>query len=201
MLSLLPGLLRLSQEGTLCFHPLERAPGAFVRDASPVLRTSLVFCINQGVSASFSLSLSYRRLQTARSRSIKGPQHQCQVHKRRGFDPWVGKIPLEKKMANPLQYSRPAHRPAAMGSRTGSPETGPTRPACRQTRKPRGWALPPLLLGPRVWDSGRAWGPRLRRAGGIRGGLTSVWCFSSQETSGVPQPTGGSVVKNLSATQ
>ena len=54
---------------------LERVPSTFMRDASPVLRTLLVFCINQGVSASFSLSLSYRRLQTARSRSIKGPQH------------------------------------------------------------------------------------------------------------------------------
>ena len=172
-----------------------------MRDASPVSRTLLVFCINQGVSASFSLSLSYCRLQTARSRSIKGPQHQCQIHKRCGFDPWVGKIPLEKKMANPLQYSRPAHRPAAMGSGTGSPETSQTRPACRQTRKPRGWALPPLPLGPRVWDSGRAWRPRLRRVGGSRGGLISVWCFSLQETSRVPWPTGGSVVKNLSATQ
>ena len=66
---------------------LERAPGAFVRDASPVSRTLLVCCINQGVSASFSLSLSYRRLRTARSRSIKGPQqvapeqgHWCTWH-------------------------------------------------------------------------------------------------------------------------
>ena len=174
---------------------------AFVRDASPVSRTLLVFCINLGVSASFSLSLSYHRLRTTRSRSIKGSQHQCQIHKRRRFNPWVGKIPLKKEMAKPLQYSRPAHRPAAMGSRTGSPETGLTRPACGQTRKPQGWALPPLPLGPRVWDSGRAWGPRLRHAGRSRGGLISVRCFSSQETSGVPWPTGGSVVKNLSATQ
>ena len=54
---------------------LERAPGAFVRDTSSVSRTLLAFCINQGVSASFSLSLSYRRLRTTRFRSIKGPQH------------------------------------------------------------------------------------------------------------------------------
>ena len=53
---------------------LERAPGAFVRDAGPVSRTLLVFCVNQGVSASFFLSLSYRRLWTSRSRSIKEPQ-------------------------------------------------------------------------------------------------------------------------------
>ena len=57
---------------------LERAPGAFVRDASPVSRTLLVFCVNQGVSASFSLSL-YRCLGTVRCRSIKGPQ-QCQFN-------------------------------------------------------------------------------------------------------------------------
>ena len=56
---------------------LERAPGALVRDANPVSRTLLVFCVSQGVSASFSLSLSYHRLQTARSRSIKGPQQLC----------------------------------------------------------------------------------------------------------------------------
>ena len=48
----------------------ERAPGAFVRDASPVSRTLLVFCLNQGVSASFSLSLSYCCLWTTRSWSI-----------------------------------------------------------------------------------------------------------------------------------
>ena len=36
LLTLLPGLLRISREGTLCLHPLQRAPGAFMRDASPV---------------------------------------------------------------------------------------------------------------------------------------------------------------------
>ena len=35
---------------------LERAPGAFVRDASPASRTLLVFCVNQGVSASLSFT-------------------------------------------------------------------------------------------------------------------------------------------------
>ena len=43
-------------------------------DASPVSRTLLVLCVNQRISASFSLSLSYRRLCTTRFRSIKGPQ-------------------------------------------------------------------------------------------------------------------------------
>ena len=50
-------------------------PGAFVSNASPVSRTLLVLCVNQGISASFSLSLSYRRLRTTSFRSIKGPQH------------------------------------------------------------------------------------------------------------------------------
>ena len=50
--------------------PLKRAPSAFVRDASPVSRTLLVFCLNQGVSASFSLSLSYCCFWTTRSWSI-----------------------------------------------------------------------------------------------------------------------------------
>ena len=73
----LPGLLRPSWEGALCLHLIERAPGAFVRDASPVSRTLLVLCVNQGVSASLSLSLSYRWLLAARSKSVKGPQHSC----------------------------------------------------------------------------------------------------------------------------
>ena len=74
-LTFLPGLLRPSREGALCLHSLERVPGAFVSDASPVSRTSLVFWVNQGLSASLFLLLSYRQLQTTRFRSIKGPQH------------------------------------------------------------------------------------------------------------------------------
>ena len=80
LLTLLPGLLRLSRRCPVPSPLLERAPGAFVRDASPVSRTLLVFCVNQGVSASFSLSLSYRRLPTARSRFIKGPQQRMTVY-------------------------------------------------------------------------------------------------------------------------
>ena len=41
---------------------------------SPVSRAFLVFCVNQGMSSSFSLLLSYRRLQTTRFWSIKGLQ-------------------------------------------------------------------------------------------------------------------------------
>ena len=44
MLTFLPRFLR----------PPWRAPGAFVSDASPVSRTLLVLCVNQGISA-FSL--------------------------------------------------------------------------------------------------------------------------------------------------
>ena len=40
---------------TVPSSPLERAPGAFVRDTSAVSRILLVFFVNQGVSASFSL--------------------------------------------------------------------------------------------------------------------------------------------------
>ena len=43
-------------------------------DASPVSRTLLVLWVNQGISASFSLSLSYRRLRTTRFWSIKGSE-------------------------------------------------------------------------------------------------------------------------------
>ena len=71
----LPRLLRPSREGTLCLHPIKRAPEASVNRASPMRGALLAFCVNQGISASFSLLLSYRRLRTTRFRSIKGPQH------------------------------------------------------------------------------------------------------------------------------
>ena len=71
----LPRLLRPSWEGALHFHPIERVPEASVNRPSPMSGTILVFCINQGISASFSSLLSYRRLWTTRFQSIKGPQH------------------------------------------------------------------------------------------------------------------------------
>ena len=37
--------------------------------------------------------------------SGKEPACQCRRHERLGFDPWVGRIPLEGKHSNPLQYS------------------------------------------------------------------------------------------------
>ena len=51
----LPGLLRPSQKGALHLHPIERVPEASVDRASPVPGALLAFCVNQGISASFSL--------------------------------------------------------------------------------------------------------------------------------------------------
>ena len=71
----LPGLLRPSREVTLCLHPIKRAPEASVNRASPVSGTLLAFCVNQGISASFSLLYFLSgSLQTTRFPSIKGPQ-------------------------------------------------------------------------------------------------------------------------------
>ena len=71
----LPGLLRPSQEGALSLLPIERAPEASANRASPMLGALLAFCINQGISASFSPLLTYHWLQTTEFWSIKGPQH------------------------------------------------------------------------------------------------------------------------------
>ena len=55
--------------------PIERAPEVFVNRASPVSGTLLVFCVNQGISASFSLLyFLIGQLWTTRFRYIKGPQ-------------------------------------------------------------------------------------------------------------------------------
>ena len=70
----LPQLLRPSREGALRLHPIKRAPEAFVNRASPVPGALLAFCVNKGISASFSRLLSYPQLRTTRFRSIKGPQ-------------------------------------------------------------------------------------------------------------------------------
>ena len=68
----LPGLLRPSQEGALHLHPIKRAPEASVNRASPVSGTLLAFCVNQGISASF--SPLYFLISWLRFQSIKGPQ-------------------------------------------------------------------------------------------------------------------------------
>ena len=64
-LTFLPGLSRPLREDALCLHEWYK----------PCPRALLVLCIIQGILASFSLLLSYQRLQTTRFRSIKGPQH------------------------------------------------------------------------------------------------------------------------------
>ena len=71
----LPGLLRPSREGALHLHSIERAPEASVNRISPVSGALSAFCVNQGISASFSLfHFHIGRLQTTRFWSIKGPQ-------------------------------------------------------------------------------------------------------------------------------
>ena len=52
------------REGAWCLHEWCKS----------CVKDLLVLCIKQGISASFSLSLSYRWLRTTRFRSIKGPQ-------------------------------------------------------------------------------------------------------------------------------
>ena len=75
-----PRLLRPSQEGTLCLHPIETAPEASVNRAIPMSGTLLAFCVNQGISASFSLLyLLIGRLWTTRFQSIKGPQQLLKI--------------------------------------------------------------------------------------------------------------------------
>ena len=76
----LPGLLRPSREGAQRFHPIEWVPEASVNRASPVPGALLAFCINQGISASFSPFLSYCQLWTTRFWSSKGPQQYSNVY-------------------------------------------------------------------------------------------------------------------------
>ena len=71
----LPRLLRPSREGALCLHPIKKASEASLNRASPMPEALLAFCVNQRISASFSLLLSHCRLRTTRFQSIKGPQH------------------------------------------------------------------------------------------------------------------------------
>ena len=73
----LPGLLRPSLEGALHIHPIEGVPEASVNRASPVSGTLLAFCVNQGISASFSLFYFLTSwLRTTKFRSIKRPQQE-----------------------------------------------------------------------------------------------------------------------------
>ena len=87
----LPGPLRPSQEGALHLQPIKRAPEASVNRANPVPGALLAFCINQGMSASFSPLLSYRRLRTTRFWSVKGPQQTLKI-KRHRYQPRSRKV-------------------------------------------------------------------------------------------------------------
>ena len=66
----LPRLSRPLQEGALCLHEWYK----------PCPRALLVFCVTQGILASFLLSLSYHWLWATRFRSIKGLQHRKNNH-------------------------------------------------------------------------------------------------------------------------
>ena len=55
----LPRLLRPNPEGALCLRPIERVPEASVNRTSPVSGAILASCVNQGISASFSLLYSF----------------------------------------------------------------------------------------------------------------------------------------------
>ena len=70
----LPSLLRPSREGAMCLHRIERGLRPPWTEQALCQGLYLAFCINQGISASFSPLLSYRRLRTTRFRSVKGPQ-------------------------------------------------------------------------------------------------------------------------------
>jgi len=57
-LTFLPGLLRLSWEGALCLHPLERVPGAYVKQCKPCVKGFIGF-LHKPRNISFFLSLFY----------------------------------------------------------------------------------------------------------------------------------------------
>ena len=61
-----------------CSAPSPHREGAWgLREQSkPCTGALLAFCVNQGISASFSPLLSYRQLRTTKFWSIKGPQQQ-----------------------------------------------------------------------------------------------------------------------------
>ena len=84
------------------FTLLERAPGAFVRDANPVSRTLLVFCINQGVSTSFSLTFLSSPLD-CQVLAIKGPQQY--ITRNTGLDEAQAGIKIARRNINNFRYT------------------------------------------------------------------------------------------------
>ena len=71
-----PGFWDPLEKAHCAFTHLRGCPVPTCSSVSPKNRTLLAFRVNQGLSASFSLLLSYRRLRTTRFRSIKGPTWQ-----------------------------------------------------------------------------------------------------------------------------
>ena len=67
-----------------CSAPSPHREGAWGlhEQSKPRAGALLAFCVNQGISASFSPLLSYRWLRTTKFRSIKGPQQSrsCMLH-------------------------------------------------------------------------------------------------------------------------
>ena len=106
----LPRLLRPSREGALRLHPIERAPGAFVNSASPVSGALLVFCINQGMSASFSL-LYFLIIDSGPPGS--GPLKDLSTLGAQGLSPWTNlEIPMFPTFASVMTGGRGvAHGP------------------------------------------------------------------------------------------
>ena len=95
-------LLRPSQEGALQLHPIERVPEASMNGASPVSGTLLALCLNEGISASFSLLyFLIGRLWATRFWSIKGPQ---QVAPRTGA--WYMYENLDGVTPGPIEASK-----------------------------------------------------------------------------------------------
>ena len=75
MLTLLPGLLRLSREGALCLHSPQEGIWCLRETNKSCVRDFTGSLCKPGNISLFLSFTSYHRLWTARSQSIKGPQH------------------------------------------------------------------------------------------------------------------------------
>ena len=54
------------------------------------------------------MNLKFKKSHVGLPRWLNGKLPTCQCRRYR-LDPWVGKIPLEEEMVNPLQYSCPEY--------------------------------------------------------------------------------------------
>ena len=71
----LPGLLRPLLRRCSVSSPHRDGAWGLREQSKPHAGALLAFCVNQGISASFSPLLSYHQLWTTKFPSIKGPQH------------------------------------------------------------------------------------------------------------------------------